>query len=108
MCCCCALLVGMQATELRPPILKMYLFIYLAPPSTGALVPGSEMIVCPSAGRWVVLVAQNIPRVSLLRVEWMSVPFCRVWGRGSQFPSAGHWQIFLQSLLFVFFPPEEL
>lgn len=59
------------------------LFIYLAPPGTGALVPGSEMIVCPSAGRWVVSVAQNIPCVPLLRVEQTSVPFCRVWGRGS-------------------------
>lgn len=31
------------------------------------------MIVCPSAGRWVVSVAQNIPCVSLLHVEQMSV-----------------------------------
>lgn len=31
------------------------------------------MIFCPSAGRWIVSVAQNIPCVSLLHVEQMSV-----------------------------------
>lgn len=78
-CCCYALQVGTQAAELRLPVLTL---IYLSPPSTGALVPGSEMIFCP-AGRWVVSVAQNIPCVLLLCVEQTSMPFCWAWGRGS-------------------------
>lgn len=56
------------------------IFINLAPSSTGALVPGSEMSQS-FAGRWVVSIAWKIS--CLLNVALMSVPFCMVWGRGS-------------------------